>query len=155
MKQSTRTGLAGAVIALGMLVAITPRFLFSICEYNGIFMQLGAGKTAHMPCYYTARGAYIIGTLVALIGITLLLAKARETVRLLSVVLGGAGIAVMLLPILYPICPNPDEPCNHGTKPMLIVLGIIILMIAVFSGLSSRKSQAEMSTPSDTKPEIH
>jgi len=155
MKQSTRIGLASAVIALGILVAITPRFLFSICEYNGIFMQLGAGKTAHMSCYYTARGAYILGALVALIGITMLLATTREALRLLSVILGGAGIGVILLPIVYPICMNPDEPCNHGTKPMLIVLGIIVAMIAIFSGFSSRNSRTEMSTPSDIKPEIH
>ena len=89
MKESTRMITGAIVIALGALVAITPRFLFSVCEYNGIFMQLGMGKTAHMPCYYTAIGSYIVGLLVALIGLTIMLAKERESVRMLSVILAS------------------------------------------------------------------
>ncbi len=145
MKNSTRMGAGAAVIGLGALVAITPRFLFSICEYNGIFMQLGMGKTAHMPCYYTAQGSYILGLMIGLIGVTLVLARQRESARLLSVVLGGAGLAVMLLPVVYPICMNPDEPCNHGTKPMLMVLGIVTLGMAGWIAFASRKSAQSMS----------
>ena len=149
MKNSTTTGAGSAVIALGALIALTPRFLFSVCEYNGIFMQMGMGKTAHMPCYFTARGAYIVGILIALIGITIVLAKARETVRLLSVVLAGAAIAVVLLPVVFPICPNPDDPCNHGAQPMLIVLGIITFMVAGWLAISSRNSAREIKASRD------
>lgn len=152
MKKSTTTIAGSIIVALGVLIALTPRFLFPVCEFKGIFMQLGMGKTAHMPCYYTTMGAYILGVLIALIGLMVLMAKGRETVRMLAVVLGGASLAVTFLTVIFPICPNPDEPCNHGTKPLLIVLGIAALAVAGWLFFSSRKSLASMSTPAE--PEV-
>jgi hypothetical protein len=142
-------GAGGVTIALGILIALTPRFLFSICEYNGIFMQLGNGKTAHMPCYYTAMGSYIMGAMIGLIGITVLMARGRETTRKLSAVLGGAALAVMFLPAVFPICLNPDEPCNHGTKPMLIVFGFMTLVVGGWMAFSSRKQPTTRSVPTE------
>jgi len=142
-------GVAIGVIVLGVLVAITPRFLFPVCEYEGIFMQLGNDKTTHMGCYFLSMASYVMGTMVALVGLTLLLAKGRETIRMLSVILGGAGIAVMVLPFFFPICLNPDHPCNRGAKPLIMVLGIVTLMSAGYLGLSSRKPPGGMSSIHD------
>jgi hypothetical protein len=146
LKRNTQIAAGAGVLSLGALIAITPRFLFSICEYNGIFMQLGNGKTAHMPCYYTALGSYVMGAMIGLIGITMILSKGRESIRMLSVVLGGAAIAVISTPVIFPICLNPDEPCNHGTKPMLIVLGVMTLMVSGWMVLSSRKSSGDFTS---------
>lgn len=140
MNKRSKTIAGAGVTALGALVAITPRFLFPVCEYHGIFMQMPNGKSDHMHCFYTATAALLIGLLICVVGITLLLAKSSETVRMLSVVLGGAAVATVLIPVLFPICQNPDEPCNHGTKPMIIVLGITTLMMAGWMAYSSRKS---------------
>lgn len=149
MKKNTRIAAGAGVISLGALVAATPRYLFPVCEYNGIFIQLPNGKTGHMPCFYTATASYLIGMLVCLIGLSLLMAKGRDAIRQLSVVLGGTAVGVVLLPLIFPICQNPDEPCNHGTKPMLIMLGLIIMMMAGWLGFSSRRSAAYYSVSAD------
>ncbi len=153
MKKTTRVTAGGVVISLGALVAATPRFLFPVCEYYGHFMKLPNGKTGHMPCFYTASASYLIGMLVCFIGVTLLLAKDRNTIRLLAVVLAGVAIGVILLPVIFPICQNPDDPCNHGAKPMIIVLGIMTMMMAGWLGFSSRRSTVNYSLPRPAQPE--
>lgn len=124
---------------LGTLIAATPRFLFKVCEFHGKFMPLASGKTGYMPCHYTAIASYMVGLLIFLMGAALLLAKSGDAVRLLAMVLGGAAVAVILIPSVFPICPNPDDPCNHGAKPMLMVLGIVTLIVSGWLGLSSRR----------------
>ncbi len=152
MKKSTRMSTGAGVIVLGALVAATPRFLFPVCEFSGIFMQLGNGKTAYMLCHYTAVASYILGALIVLIGITLMLSRERESRRMLSVVLAGVAVAVTITPVILPICMNPDDPCNHGAKPLLIVLGIVTFLLAGWMGLASRKTNTvySSSTPDES-----
>lgn len=143
MEKSTRIAGGAVALALGALVAITPRFLFPVCEYYGVRMDMGMGKTEHMHCFYTGRASLMAGALIGLIGVTLFLAKRKETIRLLSLVLGGAALAVIIIPAaLFPICQNPDMHCNHGTMPLLIVLGIGTLMTSGWLGFTARKSAA-------------
>lgn len=140
MKNTTRMAAGAGLLVLGALVAITPRYLFPVCEYFGKRMDLGMGKTMPMECYYTAQGELVLGLLISLIGIAVMLAARPEALRLLALVLGGVAAAVILMPVyLLPICRNPDMHCNQGTKPLLIVLGIITFIIAGWMGLSSRK----------------
>ena len=156
MKKSTRMGVGAGVITLGGIIAITPRFLFPVCEYNGIFVQLANNRTDFMHCHYTTVASYLLAGIIGLIGITLLFARERETTRLLSVVLAGAAVAVILTPVVFPICQNPDEPCNHGTKPMLIVMGIITFFMAGWLRASSRKTRAvycSRSVPDSAQPQ--
>ncbi len=146
MKKSTRIGAGAGAMTLGAVIAATPRFLFPVCEYKGIFMQLANNRTDFMHCHYTTVTSYILAGLIALIGVAIILANSRDAVRMLSVVLAGAAFAVILTPVVLPICQNPDEPCNHGTKPMLIVMGIITFFLAGWLGLASRKTNAVYSS---------
>ncbi|MFA5810691.1 MAG: DUF4418 family protein, partial [Thermoleophilia bacterium] len=61
---------------------------------------------------------------------------------ILAALLGGAAIATILNPvILYPICPNADMPCNLGIKPLMIVIGIVIVGLAIWLGISGRSGK--------------
>ncbi|MBE0428430.1 MAG: DUF4418 family protein [Thermoleophilia bacterium] len=139
---------AGAgVAALGALVAATPRYLFPVCEYFGVRMEM-QGRTDHMHCFYTARASLMIGLIIGLIGIALFLSRRPETRRLLSLVLAGSAGAVILVPTaLFTVCQNPDMHCNHGTVPLLIVLGITTLLFSGWLGLTSRAPES-MEEPS-------
>ena len=152
MKSSSRLATGAGITAIGLLVAATPRFLFPICEYHGIFMQM-MGKTDHMPCFGTARSAYIIGALIGLIGVTVLLSKGPEALRMLAIVLAGASAAVIATPYIFPVCANPDEPCNHGTVPMLIVLGIVGLGMSAWLAYAARKSRANQECAAPSAPD--
>lgn len=129
MKNSTRIAIGGFVTALGLLVWAIPRYLLPVCEYYGVQMQVNG--TGHpMGCFYTARASLLAGLLIALIGVAIMVAK-PAALRTLALVLAGAGSAVILIPtVLFPICQNPDMHCNHGSKPSLIVLGFLNMIIA-------------------------
>lgn len=138
MNSTTRTIAGAGVIALGALVAITPRYIFPVCEYYGVRMDMGMGKSLPMSCYYTDRASLLIGIIIAVIGIAIIIASRPETLRPLALVLAGAGAATILVPTwLFPVCHNADMHCNQGAKPSLIVLGVISMMTAVWLGISS------------------
>lgn len=138
MNSTTRTIAGAGVIALGALVAITPRYIFPVCEYHGVRMDMGMGKSVPMSCYYTDRASLLIGIIIAVIGVAIIIASSAATLRPLALVLAGAGAAAILVPTwLFPICHNADMYCNKGSKPSLIVLGIITMMTAVWLGISS------------------
>ncbi len=146
MKKSTPIWTGAGVMVLGLLIAATPRFLFKVCEFQGTHMMMssasgGAGHM-YMPCHYTALASYMLGFLIFMMGGTLLLARTGEAASLLAIVLGGAAIAVILTPIVFPICADPNAPCNHGTKPMLMVLGLVTLIASGWLGLTSRRPAA-------------
>lgn len=145
MKKGTPIWTGAGVMVLGLLIAATPRLLFKVCEFHGMYMMSSAnGKAGHMymPCHYTALASYMLGFLIFLMGATLLLARMGEAASLLAIVLGGAAIAVILTPIVFPICEDPNAPCNQGTKPMLMVLGLVTLIASGWLGLTSRRPAA-------------
>lgn len=144
MKDSTRIGVGAAVLALGAIVALAPRFGFlAVCEYAGKMGMNGA----HMHCFYTARAALVIGILTGLVGIGIILFKNPLVGSFLAVALGGAAIATLLNPVvLYPICPNADMPCNQGIKPLMIVIGVVTIGLALWFGLSSRPRKNQVAS---------
>jgi hypothetical protein len=153
MNSNTRTITGAGVIALGALVAITPRYIFPVCEYHGVRMDMGMGKSVPMSCYYTDRASLLIGIIIAVIGLAVIISKRAATLRPLALVLAVAGAVTILVPTwLFPICHNADMHCNKGSKPSLIVLGILAMMIAVWLGISS---SAAPEAHSDSAAEAH
>lgn len=151
MKSTTRSITGAGVIALGALVAITPRYIFPVCEYFGVRMDMGMGKSEPMHCYYTGKASLLIGILIAVIGLAIIIASRPETLRPLALVLASAGAGVIIIPTwLFPICLNADMHCNQGAKPMLIVLGILAMITAVWLGISSSAAPESISGSNTT-----
>jgi len=145
MKSTSRTIIGAGVIALGALVAITPRYIFPVCEYFGVRMDMGMGKSEHMHCYYTGKASLLIGILIAVVGLAIIIANKPETLRPLALVLAAGGAGVIVIPTwLFPVCQNADMHCNQGAKPMLIVLGILCMITAVWLGISSSAAPEPM-----------
>ncbi|MHB0867620.1 MAG: DUF4418 family protein [Thermoleophilia bacterium] len=139
MKKSSQIATGAGVAALGALVALTPRYIFPVCEYFGVRMEMGSGSVP-MSCYYTSRGSLLAGLLIVLIGIAITTAR-PAALQSLALVLAGAGLGVFLIPtFLFPVCHNPEMHCNNGTKPMLLVLGIVIMIMAGWTAYGSRSN---------------
>lgn len=148
MKNSTKIATGAGITGLGALVALTPRYIFPVCEYHGVRMEM-MGKSFSMSCYYTAHASMVVGILIALIGIAVIISR-PDSLRSLALVLAGAGAAVILIPtVFFPICHNPDMHCNHGTQPMLIVLGVTTLLTSGFLALASGKTVPSMNQVSE------
>lgn len=173
MKSNARIAAGIAIIILGLLVIITPRYLFPVCEEDNSSpvtsmgatmttddmgtMDMSTGTAAddmdgmdmdgdadmamgasHADCFYTSRGALMLGLLIMLGGAAMMMATSANAVRLLSLVLGGMGAVVILTPTYFlPICENPQMACHDGSEPLLIVLGgLLILIAAVLAAMS-------------------
>lgn len=127
------------LIALGILLAVAPWTFAPVCEVNGMYAQLASGKTIPMPCGWTARAEIGLGALLVVAGVLLMIAKTNETKR----IIGIFGAAIGVLTILFPtyitkMCALADHPCNLLTKPVLIILGVLVIIVSAYVAYSAR-----------------
>ena len=133
MKKFNTMGLATAVV--GVLIALTPVIL-PVCQ--GL-LELTNGKQVPMRCFWTARAEMIIGGLVVITGLLITFAKSEDARRRLNNQVGFLGLATILTPLfIIPTCMNPDMACNIGTKPALIILGVITMGLGLYGSLLPR-----------------
>jgi hypothetical protein len=109
-----------AVIALGLLIALGPQFLFKVCGpmENGGFMK----------CHWTAQAEIGAGALIAALGVAHIFFSSAK-IRL------GLAIGVVLsaiLALLYPHaliggCGMHTMPCRTIAFPALTVISILTI----------------------------
>lgn len=136
----------GIFILLGLLIVLTPWYIFPICEIaeKSGTMQMGTSSDnamnmntdsgAHMTCWYTAEAEAGTGALVILVGLVLFALPNRDSRRSLGIIAIGLGVITVLLPTyLIGMCTSsPDTPCNIGTKPALILLGVLTAITGIY-----------------------
>jgi len=135
MKKTNILGLL--VIVVGILIILTP-IIFPVCRG---MLELVSGKKVPMRCFWTARAEYMLGALVLIAGLLIAFLKNADSRRRLSHMVGFLGAAVILTPLyIIPTCMDPEMSCNVGTKPALIILGAVTLILGLV-GSFSRKSE--------------
>jgi hypothetical protein len=112
-----------AIVALGVLVAVTPWYIFPVCEMFGMYATTSAGTKMLMPCGYTARAETgVAAPMLILAGAILTLSKTKETRRAVGILSVGLGALVLLLPTyITGMCADPQSPCRTGTLPALVL----------------------------------
>jgi hypothetical protein len=112
-------------IILGLLVAIGPQTLFSVC---------GAHDGKFMKCHWTAQAELGIGFIVAILGLLLILIASRQFRIGISIGIFLNAILVLLIPnILIGVCGSLHMNCRILTLPALNILGVLIALIAVIN----------------------
>lgn len=126
--------LAVLLLVLGVLIAVTPRYIFPVCEYKGLRMMTQGGGYTPMRCFYTGRAELGLGLLTVLLSIFLLLSTQRETQIYLSLSLALVFSLSLLIPFwLIGICQGPTMPCRVGTWPALLLEGGFGLVFSLLS----------------------
>ena len=121
------------LIVLGVVIVLTPWYIFPVCEVYGLYAKSASGANMIMPCGYTARAELGLGTVVALAGTVLLVAKSPETKRALGLLSAALGAFVVLFPtVIIGMCANMTHPCEEGTKPALILLGAVTILVSLY-----------------------
>jgi hypothetical protein len=125
--------LGASLVALGILVAITPWYIFPVCEMYGMYATTSAGKEMLMPCGYTARTeTWVVAPMLILAGAILPLGKTKEYRRAIGIFSVGLGALVLLLPTpIIGMCANPQHPCVVGTLPALVLLGSATIAVSL------------------------
>ncbi len=122
--------LASLTILLSLVIGIVPQF--TDCESTGRHLTLADGREIPMKCHWTARGELAVAAPAAVVGVGMLLTKRKETRRALGVTSGVLGIATILLPTaLIGVCGSPEMICNSTMRPLLILMGSLVIAISV------------------------
>ena len=141
MKNINKFGLIVAVV--GILVILTP-IVFPVCQ--GL-LELVSGKKVPMRCVWTARAEYMLGGLILVTGLMIAFLKNADSRRRLSHIVGLLGAFVFLTPLyIIPTCMDPEMSCNVGTKPALLILGGITLILGLV-GSRAPKPELTPTTP--------
>lgn len=133
--------LAGILILLGVLVVLTPWFIFPVCEIKGVsdtgMADMNMNPGTHMKCWYTAEAETGVGVLIILTGVALLALPGRVSRKTAGIAGGILGLIIILVPtVLVGVCTTPDAPCRIGTLPALILLGAVTVITGIYLVLS-------------------
>ena len=138
MKRVSTLGIVTA--ALGLLIVVTP-IILPVCE--GL-LELASGKQVPMRCHWTVRAEMLLGVLVMIVGLMIAFLKNPDQRQRLYHQVALLGAATIMTPIfIIPTCMNPDMACNVATKPALIILGGIVLLVGLAGSRTPRNPPIE------------
>ncbi len=105
---------------LGLLIVVTPRYIFPVCEYQGY---------NPMRCSHTGIAEMFTGFIVMASSAGMFFSRSSEALRWLSFTIFASGLAVLWIPEAIGYCRSSSMPCNYGTVPVLrLISGLIILL---------------------------
>ena len=131
-------------VVLGLIVAAGPHYIFPVCQYYGMLLETAAGTQVPMKCFWTGNAEIALGAMMIVTGLLLVVSRQKESRMLLGVVLGSLGVMVALVPTyLIGVCAVLDHPCHAGTQPALILLGVITIIVAIITIVTSRGARIE------------
>ncbi len=129
-----------ALLVLGLLITLTPQFVFPVCSAG---VPTASGGVVPMKCFWTARAVLGDGAAIALSGLLLFFIK-TPGVRLGAALLPlAAGALAVLTPHwLIGVCPGEMMACHMGTLPALTLLGLLAVLAAACVAGRARKNMA-------------
>ena len=129
---------AAIVIILALVIGILPQF--TDCQSQGRALVLQNGKTVAMKCHWSATAELALAIPMAVVGLLLGFSRRRESMRNLSIVGIALGAVAILVPtVLIGVCTSPDMICNSVMRPLLILMGTLLVAISVFTLIASNR----------------
>lgn len=114
-------------IIVGLLLAAGPQFLFKPCPTTEKIMK----------CFWSCRALIVVGIIIALVGLLQLLAKEKESRKMLSIVGLALCVCAILIPtVIIGACAKPEMACVMKTFPIthsLSAIGILLQGIGLIS----------------------
>ena len=112
------------IVILGLLAAIGPKTIFPVCP----------AEEMKMRCFTTANAELAVGIIGAVIGIALFVIKDKKLGIMLSAAEAVIGLFVVLIPaVIIGVCGNAMMHCVTVTRPALIVIGIILVIVSLIN----------------------
>jgi hypothetical protein len=129
------------LVLLGVIVVLIPWYLFPVCRVEHYVPPAGTMVLRH-ECDGTLKAATVLGVLAMCTGILPLLVKQHWAVLEAAASAAIIGVLLILFPtVITGVCRIPTMPCVFGTKPALIIAGIVILLAGGVGGLLIKKTE--------------
>lgn len=119
-----------AFIILGVLILLAPTVIFPVCPAD-----------MKMRCQYTKQAEIGIGILITVLGaVSFFLA---EKVRAgISIAIAGIGVLAIAIPTkLIGVCGSNMMTCNSATRPLLVVLGVLTILVSIVNAVYLLKAK--------------
>ena len=85
-----------------------------------------------MKCFWSARAEIIAGVPLIALGVLLLFARRKETIRVIGILTTIIGVLTILIPTtLVGTCANTAMVCNTEMKPTLLVAGGLTVALGI------------------------
>jgi hypothetical protein len=126
------------IVILALVIAIVPQF--TDCQSQGRSLQLTTGKTVAMKCHWSATAELALAIPIAAVGLLLGFSRRKESMRnlsILGIVLGA--IAILVPTVLIGVCASADMLCNSVMRPVLVLMGTLLVAISVVTLIASRR----------------
>jgi hypothetical protein len=126
------------IVILALVIGIVPQF--TDCQSQGRSLQLANGKTVAMKCHWSATAELALAIPIAVVGVLLGFSRRKESMRnlsILGIVLGA--VAILVPTVLIGVCASPDMLCNSLMRPLLILMGVLLMVISVVTLIASRR----------------
>jgi hypothetical protein len=115
------------IIVLSVLLVLIPWQLFPVCGVGRYAMP--GGMIEMHECGATLNAVTILGIIGILIGFIIQVRPSRVIAVAASITFAVLGGLVILLPTtITGVCRFANMPCVYGTKPALIVAGIVMVL---------------------------
>lgn len=124
-------------IILGLLISLGPSTIFAVCG------PMDDGK--FMKCHWTARAELGIGLGIVLLAVLSIVFASKEVRAGLLLGIATLSSNSILIPTaLIGVCGGEHMQCNALTRPALLVIGVISIVIAVVQAvILLRKKESE------------
>ena len=111
-------------VILGVLILLAPTVIFPVCPAD-----------MKMRCQYTKQAEIGIGILITVLGIVTFFFS--EQIRAgISLAIAGIGALAIAVPTsLIGVCGNNMMTCNSATRPLLVVLGVLTIIVSVVNSV--------------------
>ena len=135
---------ATIIVALGITVAIVPKYIFPICESSNL--SLFSSYQPIMRCFWFARAEMILGGLVVLAGLVVFVRPARDSYFSLGLLLAGIGLAIVLVSltsVIGSMCGHANSICKVGTQPTERIIGVFVVIVGLILAFLAGKRITE------------
>ena len=108
------------IVIIGLLVLFAPFGYAHVC-----FPKADGG---FMKCHWMGEAVRMLGGLIAALGVVFLLVKSSRIGIAFSNI--GLGVCLILLQtVVIGTCKTATMPCNVYTKPVILLLAIVLIAI--------------------------
>lgn len=133
---------AAVVLILGILTVLIPWYLFPVCGVGRYAPPAGTFARMH-GCDGTLKAATVLGILTMCAGLLPLIFKQHLAGLISAVSTAVIGVLLILFPtVITGVCKVPTMPCVFGTKPALVMAGIVLILMSSFGVLLMKKKKS-------------